>query len=170
MQRRSAILGSVLFFFIAPTMIAGLVPWWISRWQVLQASFFGLASVRAAGVALIAIGIPVLLESFARFALQGQGTPAPVAPTRPLVVTGSYRYVRNPIYLAVTAIILGQGLLFGNVTLLVYGALLALGFHIFVLAYEEPTLRQTFGTQFEAYTANVPRWVPRLQPWAPDAS
>ena len=77
MQRRSAILGSMLFFFIAPAMIAGLVPWWISRWQV-QASFFGLASVRAAGVALIAIGIPVLLESFARFALQGQGTPAPV--------------------------------------------------------------------------------------------
>ena len=73
-------------------------------------------------------------------------------------------------YLAVTAIVLGQGLLFGNVTILVYGALLALGFHIFVLAYEEPTLRHTFGTQFEAYTANVPRWVPRLQPWTPDAS
>ena len=73
-------------------------------------------------------------------------------------------------YLAVTAIVLGQGLLFGNVTILVYGALLALGFHIFVLAYEDPTLRHTFGTQFEAYTANVPRWVPRLQPWTPDAS
>src|SRR5215208_3705577 len=104
MQRRSAILGSVLFLFIAPAMIAGFVPWWISRWQV-QASFFGFASVRAAGVALIAIGIPVLLESFA-LALQGQGTPAPVAPTRHLVVTGSYRYARNPIYLAVTAIVL----------------------------------------------------------------
>ena len=77
---------------------------------------------------MIAIGIPVLLESFARFALQGQGTPAPVAPTRHLVVTGSYRYARNPIYLAVTAIVLGQGLFFGNVTLLVYSALLALGF------------------------------------------
>ena len=169
MQRRSAILGSLLFFFVAPATIAGLVPWGISHWRV-QASFFGLALVRVAGATLIAIGVPVLLESFARFALQGQGTPAPVAPPRHLVVTGSYRYVRNPIYLAVTAIVLGQGLLFGDGTLLVYGALLALGFHIFVLVYEEPTLRQTFGAQFEAYTANVPRWAPRLQSWTPDAS
>jgi protein-S-isoprenylcysteine O-methyltransferase Ste14 len=112
----------------------------------------------------------VLLESFARFALQGRGTPAPIAPTRHLVVTGSYTRVRNPIYLAVVSIILGQGLLLGSVALLAYGAILALGFHIFVLAYEEPTLRTTFGDEFEEYCARVPRWVPRLRPWQAHAS
>ena len=111
------------------------------------------------------IGVLVLLESFARFAVQGLGTPAPVFPTRHLVVKGFYRHVRNPIYVAVVAMILGQGLLFGNVRLLVYGALIWVAFHGFVLVYEEPTLRQTFGAEYDAFVANVPRWLPRLRPW-----
>jgi protein-S-isoprenylcysteine O-methyltransferase Ste14 len=106
-----------------------------------------------------------LLESFARFALQGLGTPAPVFPTRRLVVTGVYRYVRNPMYVAVAAIILGQALLFGSVALLEYGAVVWLMFHLFVLLYEEPTLRGVFGSDYEAFRAAVPRWIPRLTPW-----
>ena len=136
----------------------------MSRWSV-QPSFLGIAALRALGVLLIAIGVPVVLESFGRFALQGRGTPAPVLPTQHLVVTGSYRHVRNPIYLAVVAIILGQGLLFGHAGLLVYAAFLWLGFHLFVLAYEEATLRKAFAAEYDAYCANVPRWLPRLRPW-----
>jgi protein-S-isoprenylcysteine O-methyltransferase Ste14 len=79
-----------------------------------------------------------------------------------LVITGPNRYVRNPIYLALVAIVLGQGLILGNAMLLVYGALLWIGFHIFVLAYEEPTLRRTFGAEYDTYCANVLRWLPRL--------
>jgi protein-S-isoprenylcysteine O-methyltransferase Ste14 len=169
MSSLSAILGSALFFLVAPVLIAGVVPWWVSHWS-MQEPLFGLSFTRMLGVFLILIGIPVLLESFARFALQGRGTPAPIAPTRHLVVTGSYTRVRNPIYLAVVSIILGQGLLLGSVALLAYGAILALGFHIFVLAYEEPTLRTTFGDEFEEYCARVPRWVPRLRPWQAHAS
>ena len=114
---------------------------------------------------LIIAGVPGVVDSFARFALQGLGTPAPIAPTQKLVVTGLYRYVRNPIYVAVVAVILGQAILFGDWRLLWYGALLWLVFHVFVVAYEEPTLKQTFGAQYEDFRANVPRWVPRLTPW-----
>ena len=112
------------------------------------------------------LGIPVLLDSFARFALQGIGTPVPMFPTRHLVVKGFYRYVRNPIYLAVVSVVLGQGVILGNVSLLAYGAIVWLCCHLFVLAYEEPTLRKTFGAEYDTFYANVPRWVPRLRPWS----
>ena len=154
MTRGLAVLGSAVFFLIAPTTVAGVVPWWISRWR-LQAPFFDLQLIRWFGVVLILLGIPVLVDTFTRFALQGGGTPAPVAPTQHLVITGPNRYVRNPIYLALVAIVLGQGLILGNARLLVYGALLWIGFHIFVLAYEEPTLRRRFGAEYDTYCANV---------------
>jgi len=164
MQKTSAVLGSALFFVVAPFVLAGLIPWQMTGWEFGPA-FLGLEATRAIGVLLILIGLPGLVDSFARFALQGLGTPAPVAPTQNLVVTGLYRYVRNPIYVAVVAIILGQALLFGAWGLVVLGAVLWLGFHLFVLAYEEPTLQETFGAQYEAYRANVPRWIARLTPW-----
>ncbi len=117
------------------------------------------------GVLLILVGLPGLVDSFARFALQGLDTPAPVAPTKHLVVTGLYRYVRNPIFLAVVTIILGQALLFGDWRLIVYCALLWLAFHVQVVAYEEPTLDETFGSEYEVYRANVRRRIPRVVPW-----
>ena len=160
MTRGLAVLGSAVFFLIAPTTVAGVVPWGISQWR-LQAPFFDLQPVRWFGVVLILLGIPVVVDTFIRFALHG-GTPAPVAPTQHLVITGPNRYVRNPIYLALVAIVLGQGLILGNAGLLVYGALLWIGFHIFVLAYEEPTLGSTFGAEYDTYCANVSRWLPRL--------
>jgi protein-S-isoprenylcysteine O-methyltransferase Ste14 len=164
MRRVSAVIGSALFFALAPCTVAGLVPWWISRWQV-QPPLFGLFPLRIAGCLLVLASLPVLLDSFARFALEGLGTPAPVFPTKQLVVTGWYRYVRNPMYVAVVSEIAGQGQIFGNVTLLEYGALVWLFFHLFVLTYEEPKLRATFGEEYELFCTNVPRWIPRLTPW-----
>src|SRR5437868_15120018 len=102
-------------------------------------------SFRVLGVLLIAAGTPMLLDSFARFALQGIGPPAPIAPTQHLVVTGLYRYVRNPMYVGVFSVICGQGILFGDIRVLLYAVGLWAAFHIFVLAYEEPKLRRTFG-------------------------
>src|SRR5262245_53863965 len=159
-----AILGSALFFVVAPSVLAGLIPWWMTRWEFLP-PFFDLQATRAVGFLLIVAGVPGLVDSFARFALQGLGTPAPIAPTQNLVVTGLYRYVRNPIYIAVVAVILGQGILFGDWRLLIYGGLMWLAFHAFVLAYEEPVLAESFGAQYEDFRANVPRWIPRLTPW-----
>ena len=164
MRRALAILGSALFLVIAPGFVVVLVPWWISKWHV-QESVLRLPFVRALGVLLIFGGLPVLLESFARFALQGLGTPAPIFPTRHLVVKGFYRYVRNPMYLAVVSVILGEGLVLGNVSLLMYGVIVWFACHLFVLAYEEPTMRKTFGAEYDAFCANVPRWKPPMSPW-----
>jgi protein-S-isoprenylcysteine O-methyltransferase Ste14 len=159
-----AVLGSAVFFAVAPSVLAGLIPWAITHWE-FRPPFFGLQATRAAGMLLIAAGLPGLIDSFARFALQGLGTPAPVAPPQKLVVTGLYRHVRNPMYVAIVAVILGQATLFGDRTLLIYGGLLWLSFHAFVLAFEEPVLAESFGAQYEDFRANVPRWIPRLTPW-----
>ncbi len=158
-----AVLGSAIFFVLAPGTVAVLIPWWICRWR-FEPSAIGWLPVRVLGGLMIVAGAAVLIDSFARFALQGLGTPAPVFPTRHLVVTGLYRYVRNPMYVAVTSVILGQGMMFGNVRVLEYGALVWLAFHVFVMAYEEPALRVAFGAQYEAFCEGVPRWIPRLHP------
>ena len=159
-----AILASVLFFVAVPSVVAGLIPWWMTRWEFLP-PFFDLQATRAVGILLIVAGLPGLVDSFARFALQGLGTPAPIAPTQNLVVTGLYRYVRNPMYVAVVAVIVGQAILFGDWRLMTYGGLVWLAFHAFVLTYEEPVLAQRFGAKYEDFRANVPRWIPRLSPW-----
>ena len=156
-------LGSALFLVIAPGIVVGLVPWWISKW-IVQESALRFPFIRAIGFLLILAGLPVLLESFARFALEGVGTPAPVFATRYLVVKGFYRFVRNPMYLAVVFLIFGEAMILGNVVL-AYGMLVWLTCHLFVLAYEEPTLQKTFGTEYVDFCANVPRWIPRLNPW-----
>jgi protein-S-isoprenylcysteine O-methyltransferase Ste14 len=158
-----AAIGSAVFFLLAPGIVAGFIPWSITRWQLAGAPW----PIAALGILLVVAGLAVLIDCFVRFAWQGVGTPAPVAPTRHLVVTGAYRYVRNPMYVAVVAIILGQVLLFVSLPLLVYGALAWLATHIFVLAYEEPTLRSTYGAEYDAFTSAVPRWIPRLTAFHP---
>ena len=164
MPKTIAVLGSALFFVIAPSSVAGLIPWWITRWE-FRPPFFDLDATRAVGILLIVAGLPGLIDSFVRFALQGLGTPAPIAPAQNLVVTGLYRYVRNPIYVALVAVILGQAALFGDWRLMTYGGLTWLSFHAFVLTYEEPVLAEKFGVQYEDFRANVPRWIPRPSPW-----
>ena len=162
MQRTAAIIGSAIFLVIAPGTLAVYVPWHLTHWDFAPPLF---PNARVLGAALIVAGLPVLLDSFARFALQGLGTPAPVMPPKRLVVTGFYRYVRNPMYVAVTALIAGQGLLFGSVMVLEYGAILWAGFFLFVVAYEEPALGEQFADEYDRYRANVRRWLPRITPW-----
>ena len=86
-------------------------------------------------------------------------------PTLHLVVSGLYRYLRNPMYVAVVSLILGQGLFFGSVRVLEYGIAVWVGFYLFVLIYEEPTLRKSYGPEYEEFCASVPRWIPHLRPW-----
>src|SRR5215471_9903916 len=164
MKRAAAAFGSAIFLALAPGTIAVLVPYWICRWHVAT-PFPAFLVFRVVGVLLVAAGLPVLLDSFARFAFQGLGTPAPVAPPRTLVVTGLYRRVRNPMYVAIMLCILGQGLFFGSASILVYGLFAWVAFHTFVVLYEEPTLRGKFGGAYEEFCAHVPRWIPRLKPW-----
>src|SRR5262249_11031781 len=107
MPKVIAVLGSALFFVIAPMMLAGIVPWWVTQW-VFRQSFSALDPPRLLGVILFFVGVPGLVVSFALFGRGGGGPPAPIAPPQKLVVTGLYRYVRNPIYVAVVAVIFGQ--------------------------------------------------------------
>lgn len=156
-----AIVGSAIFLVVAPGFVAGVAPWWISHWR-MGAPFFGMVLSRLAGGALLSAGAIGLLDSFARFAVQGLGTPAPIFPTQHLVVSGLYRYVRNPMYVAVVSAIFGQGFIFGDGRLLAYGGLVWLLMHLFVVFYEEPKLTKSFGAEYQVYLRQVPRWIPQF--------
>jgi protein-S-isoprenylcysteine O-methyltransferase Ste14 len=164
MRKLWAILGSALFFLVAPVTVGLVIPWWIAGWRIAP-PLLKVPAFRAAGFLLVILGAVPLIESFARFALVGLGTPAPIAPTQHLVVSGFYRYLRNPMYSGVLAIILGNALILGDPNVLTYAVIVSLGFTIFVRLYEEPTLRRQFGGEYEEYCAHVPRWLPRLTPW-----
>jgi protein-S-isoprenylcysteine O-methyltransferase Ste14 len=156
-----AVIGTL---FAAPVFI-GLVltyvPYTLCGWRFAP-PFLGQPWTRGVGVALIVLALPVLADFLVRFVREGHGTPAPVAPPERLVVRGVFRYVRNPSYVAAVAAVVGQGLLFASVAVLVYALALALGFHLFVVFYEEPTLRRKFGAAYEAYCRDVGRWLPRF--------
>lgn len=145
---------------VAPGVVAGWIPYGLSGWRWRE-PLLGVTTGRYVGAALIAIGAAGLLHAFARFALEGRGTPAPIAPTETLVASGLYRWVRNPMYVAVVSLVLGQALLLGSAALLAYAALLWPLFHAFVLAYEEPTLARRYGASYDRYRASVNRWLPR---------
>ena len=164
MRRTLAVLGSTIFLVLAPGVVAGYVPWRICRWRI-GAPLLGLSWFRLVGMLLIAASVLVLLDCFARFALRGLGTPAPIFSTRHLVFSGLYRHMRNPMYVALVSLILGPGLFFSSVRVLEYGIAVWVGFHRFVLIYEEPTLRKSYRLEYEELCANVPRWIPHLRPW-----
>jgi protein-S-isoprenylcysteine O-methyltransferase Ste14 len=156
-----AIIGSLLFLVAAPGTVAYLGPRWVHGARAAAAP----SPLRAAGALLVLFGLFILLDSFARFAIEGLGTPAPVAPTKSLIVTGFYRHVRNPMYVAVVSLILGQGLMWGDARVLAYGAAVWCAFHLFVWFYEEPKLKRSYGAEYDAFRAAVPRWIPRWTAW-----
>jgi protein-S-isoprenylcysteine O-methyltransferase Ste14 len=160
-ERGKAWLGTIVFLFVVPGLVAGVGPFLISGWRFEP----NLDARALLGATSIAIGVAFLLHSFVQFAARGIGTPAPVAPTKHLVVTGAYRYVRNPMYLAVLSIIFGQAVVFRDASVAVYGVAIFALVAAFVRLYEEPTLAQRFGLEYERYRASVPRWIPRSTPY-----
>lgn len=153
MRTSSAIAGSALFFIAAPGVVAGLIP------SLLLGSYdrpLAPTAYVAIGMLAIVLAITVLVYAFASFALEGGGTPAPVAPTERLVIGGVYRFVRNPMYVAVVTIILGQALVFTHWPLAGYAALVGATTFSFVKVYEEPVLRQRYGAQYADYCRSVP--------------
>jgi protein-S-isoprenylcysteine O-methyltransferase Ste14 len=164
-RKAGAAAGSLVFLVVAPGVVAGLIPWLLTDWQARGPLPYWIP-LWIAGVVLVAAGVLALLHAFWRFVVEGLGTAAPVAPTEQLVVGGLYRYVRNPMYLAVAAVILGQALALGQLILVPYAAAFAAAVVAFVRWYEEPTLRRRFGEQYEAYRRAVPGWWPRREPWS----
>jgi protein-S-isoprenylcysteine O-methyltransferase Ste14 len=166
MRRPTAAMGSAVFFLLAPGVVVGLIPWLLTRWQAREPVPYW-APMRVLGAILLVTGLMALIRAFVRFVMEGLGTPAPIAAPDRLVVGGVYRYVRNPMYVAVVAAIVGQALLFGQLGLLIYAAAVWLLVAAFVHLYEEPTLTRRFGADYEAYRRAVPAWWPRLRPWVP---
>jgi protein-S-isoprenylcysteine O-methyltransferase Ste14 len=164
MRRPAAAIGSAIFFLVAPCVVAGLVPWLLTGWESEQ-PLPGWDVLRPVGALLILAGVAALVHSFVRFVIEGFGTPAPVAPASRLVVGGLYRYVRNPMYVAIAAVIVGQALLLGQLSLLIYALAVLAVFAAFVRFYEEPVLSERFGAEYEQYRAAVRGWLPRLRPW-----
>jgi protein-S-isoprenylcysteine O-methyltransferase Ste14 len=161
MRRPAAALGSAVFFLVAPVVVAGVLPWWLTGWDTGRTWL----PAQVLGGALTLAGAAILVDAFVRFVREGRGTPAPIAPTERLVVGGLYRYVRNPMYVGVVTAILGQALFLGRLLLLLYAAVVWLVTATFVRWHEEPTLRTQFGPDYEEYRRSVPAWVPRTRPW-----
>ena len=166
MKRSTAAVGSALFFVVAPGTVIGLIPWLLTGWQIHDPLPYW-APLRVVGAVFLIAGLAVAGQAFVRFVVEGLGTPMPVAAPGRLVVGGLYRHVRNPMYVALLVAILGEALLLGQVSLLVYAAVVGVITNLFVRFYEEPTLRRRFGEQYEAYLRAVPGWWPRLHPWNP---
>jgi protein-S-isoprenylcysteine O-methyltransferase Ste14 len=152
-------LRSLLWTILFPGLFAGYLPW--RYFGLSRVRFDGLNSVQVLGLLLIACGAALLGACIFEFARSGKGTLSPLDPPRHLVVRGLYRYVRNPMYLSVTIIVLGEILVTGSSALAVYWAIWFLCANLFVMGYEEPTLRREFGPSYDEYCQQVGRWIPR---------
>ena len=159
--RRSVVVSVLFTIFGGPGMVLVYLPYWITRfripagqplWRILIAS------------GLILVGLIPLLDSIRRFIYQGRGTLMPAVPTEHLVVTGLYRYVRNPMYVGVLSVLIGETVLLYSTAMVEYAATVVLGFELFVRLYEEPTLRRRYGAEYLRYCEQVRRWWPRLTP------
>jgi len=137
--------------FILPPILAFIDPW---RKEVLPTGSF-----------LMLLGIVLLFWCVRDFYVSGKGTLAPWDPPRKLVVVGLYRHVRNPMYLGVLTLIVGWAVLLTSPLIIGYALVLAVGFHLRMLTYEEPWLAKQFGGEWQQYCSHVGRWLPRLTPW-----
>lgn len=156
MTRLSLPLRNLLFAIVVPGSGGGYVPW-----LILTRHGASPAPVAWYAIAVIGAGVLLYLACVWNFSTAGRGTPGLWDPPRRVVVSGPYRWVRNPIYLAALLIVAGEAWLFFSADLLIYAAVLAAGFHLLVICYEERKLRARFGEQYEAYRRTVRRWLPR---------
>jgi protein-S-isoprenylcysteine O-methyltransferase Ste14 len=150
-------LKNLLFTVLVPGTVAGYLPWLATRGES-----FSWGPGAALALLLFAVGLTIYLWCLWDFASFGRGTPAPIDAPKKLVVRGLYRYTRNPMYLGVLGVILGWAVLFRALGLLIYGACVATCFQLFVVYYEEPQLRRTFGESYQQYRTRVGRWLPRI--------
>lgn len=155
-------LRAAAFLVAVPGTIAGWLPWYFAGSPPLWTDDGRIAG-RSTGALIAVFGLGILLWTATEFVRRGRGTPAPYDPPRALVTSGLYQFSRNPMYVGVVAMIVGQALWFGSATALLYGVLVALAFHARVVIYEEPMLTRLFGTSYADYCMYVPRWLPHLR-------
>lgn len=150
---------TIVFTILVPNTVTVVVPYYL-----LPGGDFHLGIARYLGIPLIALGAALYLRCAWDFARVGLGTPAPIDPPRNLVAGGLYRYVRNPMYVGIVSLLLGECIFFESRRVLAFALFAVLATHLFVVCYEEPTLRKKFGASYEEYCRRVPRWIPKLKP------
>jgi protein-S-isoprenylcysteine O-methyltransferase Ste14 len=153
------LLKTLVFTIVVPGTVAVVIP----RYLIGGFSVPTFGALPALGFMAIVLGACIYFACAWEFAVRGLGTPAPIAPTKFLVVSGLHRYVRNPMYLGVALVIAGEAGLFRAAHLAEYAVAMLLIAHLFVILYEEPTLCRQFGESYEQYRRTVPRWIPRFQ-------
>jgi len=156
-----ALLKTSALVLLEPGVVAVLIPFLLIRSRI--GTFEWVISLpHIAGSLFALIGACIGLWSAGLFALVGKGTPAPIDPPKELVAVGAYRFVRNPMYIGVALLLLGEAVFFVSLVLMMYVLILAAAFHLFVVFYEEPALRKKFGQSYENYCLDVSRWLPRI--------
>jgi protein-S-isoprenylcysteine O-methyltransferase Ste14 len=158
-RRFFPVVNTIIFTIVVPGTVAGLVPRWIVGGFRLPES----GVLTWPGAIVVVCGAAIYFRCAWEFAVRGLGTPSPIAPTKFLVTTALHRYVRNPMYIGVALMILGEAGMFRSPYLVLYAAGMLSVAHLFVISYEEPTLRQQFGESYKEYLRSVPRWLPRLR-------
>ena len=151
-------LKTILFMLLVPGLLLGAMPIWLVQ---TDTALFSFSVFRWLAIPFWGIGTAVMLWCAWAFTVRGHGTPSPTDPPKELVVSGMYRYVRNPIYLGVLAVFVGYVLWHPSRASLLCPVLVAVSAHLFVIFYEEPHLRKAFGGAYEEYCKSVPRWIPR---------
>lgn len=155
-------LKTLVFILFVPGTVAILLPYFLL--STFNPSFtFETDQIQYIGLLPLLFGAIICLWCFWDFISFGEGTPAPIDPPKKLVVDGLYRFVSNPMYIGIILIIFGEAVLFSSLLLLAYMLVVFLIFHLFVIGYEEPALKSTFGESYEKYRASVPRWLIRLK-------
>ena len=152
------LIKTAIFTVLVPGTVGLYIPYRLlagapRRWD--------LGVFRYLGLIPIALGVAIYLWCAWDFSMTGRGTPAPIDPPKELVARGLYRWVRNPMYVGVLSVVLGQALFFGAPAVAEYAAVAFAFFHLFVMLYEEPTLGAKFGEAHARYRRTVPRWLPR---------
>jgi protein-S-isoprenylcysteine O-methyltransferase Ste14 len=153
-------LRSLFFTLLLPGSITVVIPY-LMLYSGAEPTSSRLGLLRFAGLIPILVGAVILLRPIWDFAVTGRGTLAPIDPPKTLVVRGWYRYVRNPMYVGVLSILLGEAVLFESLRLAIYAIIVWIAFHLFVVLYEEPTMQQMFGAEYDVYRQAVGRWIPR---------
>ena len=155
----SLYLRNLFFTIIHPGLVTGLIPYWILGRKWGEQFSLSFHFYQYLGIIFFSLGLVVLLNCIIRFALAGHGTLSPIDPTKKLVTSGLYRYTRNPMYLGVLMILIGETLFFKSYHLGIYLLIIALIFNLFILAVEEPRLRKDFADEYRNYCSKVRRWL-----------
>jgi protein-S-isoprenylcysteine O-methyltransferase Ste14 len=152
-------LKTLIFSILVPGTVAGVIPWLLL--QGSGGAVLLLPSIWMVGFLPLLLGVELYLWCAAVFTFIGKGTPAPIDAPKVLVIQGPYHWVRNPMYIAVLSVVIGEAILFRSFLLVGYALLVGLVVHMFVVFVEEPSLRRQFGGSYETYLRAVPRWLPR---------